>query len=186
MASAFSHAIAAIGLGKVFKPDHAGSKKGIDWKFWLAGAFCAVIPDADAIGFKLGVPYDSLWGHRGITHSLFFALLLAIVVMLLLYRTYKPSEPKWWLYLLFFFVCTASHPVLDAMTTGGLGVAFFAPFNNTRYFFPFRPIAVSPIGVTQFFSTWGLRVIKSELLWVWLPSGVLFTIAAVIRRLLRP
>lgn len=186
MASAFSHAIAAMGLGKVFKPSDEDGAHRIDWRFWLAGAFCAVIPDADAIGFKLGVPYDSLWGHRGITHSLFFALLLGLAVMWLLYRQYKITDTRWWLYLSFFFVCTASHPVLDAMTTGGLGVAFFAPFDTTRYFFPFRPIAVSPIGVSQFFSAWGLRVIKSELLWVWLPSSILFTMAAIIRRLLRP
>ncbi len=186
MASAFSHAIAAIGLGKVFKPVGNRTSSVIDWKFWLVGAFCAVIPDADAIGFKLGVAYDSLWGHRGITHSLFFALLLALLVMATLYRNYKAGEFKWWIYLCFFFVCTASHPVLDAMTTGGLGVAFFAPFNNTRYFFPIRPIAVSPIGVSQFFSAWGLRVIKSELLWVWLPSAVVFLVAAGIKKLQRP
>jgi hypothetical protein len=40
----------------------------------------------------------------------------------------------------YFFVVTASHGALDAMTDGGLGIAFFAPFDNTRYFFPFRPI----------------------------------------------
>jgi membrane-bound metal-dependent hydrolase YbcI (DUF457 family) len=59
---------------------------------------------------------------------------------------------------------TASHGVLDAMTDGGLGIAFFAPFDNTRYFFPFRPVKVSPIGLS-FFSARGLDVIWSELLW---------------------
>jgi hypothetical protein len=50
------------------------------------------------------------------------------------------------------------------MTDGGLGVAFFAPFHNERYFFPWRPIAVSPIGM-GFFSERGLEVIISELHW---------------------
>ncbi len=50
---------------------------------------------------------------------------------------------KVWLFL---FVATISHGILDALTDGGLGVAFFAPFVNTRYFFPWTPIKVSPIG----------------------------------------
>lgn len=170
MASAFSHAIAAVAIGK------ATFIKQVDWKFWLLGMFCAVIPDADVIGFKLGVPYESLWGHRGITHSFFFATLLAALVNFIFYKDVKPTTGRWWALFTFFFLCTASHPILDAMTTGGLGVAFFAPFHNERYFFPFRPIKVSPIGIAKFFSEWGWRVIKSELVWVWLPSLVVIGI----------
>jgi inner membrane protein len=70
------------------------------------------------------------------------------------------------------FLATAAHGVLDAMTTGGLGVAFFSPWNPERYFFGFRPIAVSPIGIKAFFSGVGLRVLGSEALWVGLPGGV--------------
>jgi len=32
----------------------------------------------------------------------------------------------------YLFLATASHGVLDAMTNGGLGVAFFSPFDNRR------------------------------------------------------
>jgi inner membrane protein len=53
--------------------------------------------------------------------------------------------------------------VLDAMTNGGLGVAFFAPFDTTRYFFPWRPITVSPIGVGSFFTHRGALVVLSEI-----------------------
>lgn len=166
MASAFSHAIAAVAIGK------ASFIKQVDWKFWLLGAFCAVIPDADAAGFALGVPYESVWGHRGITHSFFFCALLAAEVNLICYKDIKANTGRWWALFAFFFLCTASHPILDAMTTGGLGVAFFAPFHNERYFFPFRPIKVSPIGIASFFSEWGIRVLKSEFMWVWLPSLV--------------
>lgn len=35
------------------------------------------------------------------------------------------------------------------LTDGGLGVAFFSPFDNKRYFLPWRPIRVSPISVTH-------------------------------------
>jgi inner membrane protein len=59
------------------------------------------------------------------------------------------------------------------MTDGGLGVAFFAPFTNSRYFFRWTPIRVSPIGISNFLSARGLAVVRSELLWIWLPTVVL-------------
>jgi inner membrane protein len=86
-----------------------------------------------------------------------------------------PRLPKRWtrfLLFFYFFIVTASHGALDAMTDGGLGIAFFAPFDNTRYFFPFRPIKVSPIGLS-FFSARGLDVIWSELLWLCVPAAII-------------
>jgi len=70
-------------------------------------------------------------------------------------------------------VVTASHGLLDALTDGGLGVAFLAPFSGERFFFPWQPIEVSPIGLRRFLSGRGLEVLRSELLWVWLPSILL-------------
>jgi len=68
------------------------------------------------------------------------------------------------------------------MTDGGLGVAFFSPFDNHRYFLPWTPIRVSPIGLGRFFSHRGLEVLQSELLWIWLPAAVLAIAAWVVRR----
>jgi inner membrane protein len=77
------------------------------------------------------------------------------------------------------FACTASHPLLDALTNGGLGVALFWPWSDARLFAPWRPIAVSPIGA-GFFSARGLAVLGSDLRWVWLPTlGAALTIAAI-------
>jgi inner membrane protein len=83
----------------------------------------------------------------------------------------------------FFFGATASHGVLDALTNGGLGVAFFAPFSNTRYFFPWQPIEVSPLGIEPFLSSRGVEVMVSEFKWVWIPSGLLVLGAYALRRL---
>lgn len=59
------------------------------------------------------------------------------------------------------------------MTNGGLGIAFFAPFDDTRYFFRWRPIEVSPIGIRAFFTGGrSLDVIMSELRWLWVPVSV--------------
>jgi inner membrane protein len=83
------------------------------------------------------------------------------------------------------FLCTASHGVLDAMTTGGMGVAFFSPFSNHRYFFPWRVIEVAPISVRRFISERGIAVLMSELTRVWLPCAVLALFGAGVRRMSR-
>lgn len=137
---------------------------------------CAVLPDADVLAFRLGIAYESFWGHRGFTHSLVFALIVGILITWLFYRR-DFSSRRGMGYGLFFSLSTASHAVLDAMTNGGLGVAFFAPFNNTRCFFSVRPIQVSPIGIKNFFGEAGWQVIQSELLWIGLPGVALILIA---------
>jgi inner membrane protein len=84
----------------------------------------------------------------------------------------------------YFFLITASHGVLDALTDGGLGVAFFAPFTARRYFFPWRPIEVSPIGL-GLFSERGAEVFASEFVWVWLPSLALVSAVWCVRKLIK-
>ncbi len=167
MASAFTHAFTGLALGRIF------TGASMPPRFWILAAICGMLPDIDSVGFMLGVPYESLWGHRGVVHSLLFALMTGVAVTTLAFGDRAVLSGGWWQLVIFFFVVTASHSVLDAMTTGGLGVAFFAPFNNTRYFFTVRPIRVSPIGIASFFSERGLRVILSELIWVWLPLVLL-------------
>jgi inner membrane protein len=172
MASLFTHAVVGAALGQASPEDWRG-----DWRFWGLAVACSVLPDIDSIGFHLGVPYGSLWGHRGITHSLLFAAMLAIALAFAARRAFAPA----WKLGVFVFAVTVSHGVLDAMTNGGLGVAFFAPFDTTRYFFSWRPIQVSPIGVSRFFTWRGARILASESLWIWCPALVF----ALLVRLLR-
>ena len=176
MASALSHAIVAVTMGKSFR------NKELRWRELVLGAFCSVLPDLDVIGFLFGIEYGDLWGHRGLTHSVLFAALLAGILVALWYRG-KPAIARTGLFL-YFFLCTASHGVLDAMTDGGLGVAFFSPFDTTRYFFPVRPVLVSPIGINEFFNVYGVRVLASEAAWIWLPSLALFMLLRAIQRVL--
>ena len=68
------------------------------------------------------------------------------------------------------------------MTNGGLGVAFFAPFSDARYFLPWRPIVVSPISIRAFVGPRGLQVMWSEIGWIWAPSAVVFLIGVTSRR----
>ena len=65
---------------------------------------------------------------------------------------------------MFLFLAIASHGLLDAFTDGGLGVAFFAPFDSTRYFFPVTPIEVSPNWSGILFSTGPTRRLQRDVL----------------------
>lgn len=177
MASAFAHALSATALRAVTPRVPAGAK------LLLLGIICSILPDIDSIGYVLGVPYDSAWGHRGMTHSIPFALLIAVLLTWLLFRKDNLDRAGYSMVVLYLFITTASHGLLDAMTNGGLGIAFFAPFDNSRYFLPYRPIAVSPIGIKSFFSEWGQRVILSELIWVGIPCTFLLFVGWVNKRL---
>lgn len=178
MPSIFSHAAAALAIGKVSSDEKRPTR------FWVLTALCAMLPDADVLSFSMGVERGSIFSHRGLTHSLFFALLLALVVVSLAFRERKVFTRRWWLLVLYFFVVTASHGLLDMLTNGGSGVALFAPFDATRYRFPWTPIEVSPIGM-RFFSQRGLETFESEFVWVWIPAIVLATGAWVYRRAFR-
>jgi inner membrane protein len=126
---------------------------------------CAVLPDLDALGLWLGIPYEHPLGHRGLTHSLPFAAVLAGVGSLLAPATGAQPAVAFWV----LFVSAASHGMLDALTNGGLGIAFFGPFSNRRHFLPWRVIEVSPLRPSALFSWRGLRVLHSEIRWVWVP-----------------
>jgi len=175
MASALSHVIVAIALGK------ASQHSVMTWRVLLLGVLCSIVPDLDVIGFHFGIQYGDLWGHRGLTHSFFFAGLLSAVLVGLCFR--RQSNAVMAGIFFYLFLCTASHGVLDAMTDGGLGVAFFSPFDTSRYFFTIRPVAVSPIGIGGFFSDYGIQVLVSEARWIWLPTGIAFVVLRTLQRL---
>lgn len=114
-------------------------------------AVIAMVPDLDVIAFNFGISYGSPFGHRGLSHSLVFALTVALIAMLYIrLRSRIPARTNQKSYAICFgllFLSIASHPLLDMLTDGGLGCALFAPFDWGRYFFPVTPIPVSPIGI---------------------------------------
>jgi inner membrane protein len=123
--------------------------------FWSA---LSMLPDADVIGFRFGVRYADAWGHRGATHSFAFALGVGVLIGALA-RLWGGRALRTGLFAM---LVVGSHPLLDTMTTGGLGCALWWPFDLTRYFAPWRPIPVAPIG-RRFFSGDGLAVALVEL-----------------------
>lgn len=176
MPSAFTHIFVAGTLGKTFTAEKMSTR------FWVLSAVCSVLPDIDIIGYYLGIRYGSMFGHRGLFHSLTFALLISVLAVMLAFPTIQRFSKMWWSMLTFFFVVTASHGFLDAMTDKGMGVGFFIPFNNTRYFMPWRPVYASPMNISKFFSHAGLEVLMREIVWIWLPLLMLYAGAAVYRK----
>jgi len=145
----------------------------------LAGVALSILPDLDVLAFQFAIPYAAGFGHRGFSHSFIFAALVALLGALLLRRYPERFVPS----LLFLLVAAASHGVLDALTNGGHGIAFFWPFSLERYFAPVQLIEVSPLSAGRFFSPRGITVLVSEFLWVWLPCIGLYTALAAYRYL---
>lgn len=156
MPTIFSHALIPLAAA-------AAGRARISGRLAMMGAFLAIVPDFDVIGFRLGITYASEWGHRGFTHSLLFAVMAAGLIALL-WREARGVRA-----FLFLLCAMASHPLLDLLTDGGQGVMIFWPFDTTRWFLPWQPIRVSPIGA-RFFSERGLETVWSELTLIWLPA----------------
>jgi inner membrane protein len=171
VASAFAHIAIPVVLYV------ASKNRLVSLRLFFLAALVSILPDVDVLAFTFGIAYESPWGHRGFTHSLIFALALS-VVMIAFHGTLRSSRRVvFWVS----FVSCISHALLDALTNGGLGVALFWPFSQERFFFPFRPIEVSPIGISNFFTARGAKVIISELQWIILPATLIVVLATLTR-----
>jgi inner membrane protein len=144
----------------------------------MIGVVYALLPDVDGVAFLLGVPYASPFGHRGFSHSLFVAALFAALVV----PFARTMGAKPIAVFVFLFFAMASHGVLDACTDAGLGVAFFWPWSNERFFFGFQPIEAAPLSARRFFYGRGWEVFRSELLWVWTPLAFVSLVGFFVRR----
>ncbi len=172
MPTIFSHiavpVAARLGAGKISVPK----------PLLITGIVLSVLPDADVIAFRFGIPYAAGLGHRGFSHSVLFAAAAALGSSLLL-RAFKiPLRKSFW----YLSLAAASHGLLDAFTTGGYGIAFFWPFSEQRFFAPVQMIDVSPLSISRFFQYGGFDVLRSELAWVWAPLVGIGLFAFALRR----
>lgn len=131
----------------------------LSWQTAALWGALALLPDLDVIGLRLGVAYGDPLGHRGASHSLAAALCVASLAAVLCLGVRKRGIARTWFWWVLAVV--ASHGLLDTLTDGGKGVALLWPFTTHRYFAPFRPIPVAPIGAAMA-SGRGLRVALTE------------------------
>src|SRR3954468_23725199 len=105
----------------------------------VAFAGLAMFPDVDVVAFRLGIPYEAPFGHRGALHSIVVAVVVGAVAAVPFARVFGTS------YVCAALACVAavvSHGLLDTLTDGGLGVALLWPFDDARFFAPVTPIPV--------------------------------------------
>jgi inner membrane protein len=167
MPDSFSHIVAGLGAGSPIAPS-APTRR-----YWVCAGICAALPDIDWLWSFDGLPYDHWLAHRGLTHSLVFAVALGALANWTVMLPVIPRVERWrsWIGLT---LATASHGFFDALSTYGAGVAFFLPVTTRRFFFPWRPLSTG--AYTHPGSDW-LRLVETlgrEFLFIWAPALILF------------
>ena len=130
MATIITHALAASALSTV------APRELPRFRLAIVLGILAMIPDLDVIGFRFGISYGDALGHRGFTHSILFAALAGIITPFIAFPKINAFCRVWWTVAGLAFIATLSHGLIDAFTDAGLGVGFFIPFENSRYFAP--------------------------------------------------
>ncbi len=168
-----THAAVAWGLARALRRGAVtGHQQVVAGERERLAAILAMLPDADVLAFRLGIPYTHALGHRGMSHSLVAGAVLGVLAWGWLRArtidacgraTVGPRDA------LLLVLAACSHGLLDMLTDGGEGVAILGPFDLSRYFFGLRPVPVSPIGVLGFLAN-GWPVLAWELALLW-PVG---------------
>jgi inner membrane protein len=172
MPTIFSHPAVPIAIAL------AAGRARVSTPLLLCGIVASVLPDADVLAFRLGIPYADQFGHRGASHSLALAVLLGLLACAVAPRLRASRAMAF----LFVGAACASHGLLDMLTNGGHGVAYFWPWSAERHFLPHPVIEVSTLNLRRFFGPAGMAVLQSELRWVWAPALVLGLAGLVLRK----
>ena len=175
MPSIFAHAAVALSLGSALRPS------ALPARFWVALGVAVALPDIDAIGRPFGslAIEDVVGGHRGLTHSIPFAMALAAVLVRppILAASWAGSRFRLWVCLC---IAVASHGILDTVTSYGDGVALFAPFSWHQVKSAWTPLGTG--GACRGAAECAFRGVSNELLWLGLPSLVIVSLSSAIRR----
>ncbi|MBX3456911.1 MAG: metal-dependent hydrolase [Candidatus Paracaedibacteraceae bacterium] len=107
----------------------AGFQHKLGRKAVLWGGIYGMLPDLDVLVKFSGNPFAEQLYHRGFTHSLFFAPLVAPIAAILMRRLYKTDDYWSWMWLIFWALIT--HPLLDVFTH--YGTQLLNPVSNYRF-----------------------------------------------------
>ncbi len=163
----YLHFAPAVALAVAIGPRTVG------WRLTLAGAACAVLPDADFALYLLRIDsYGGTYGHRGFSHSIGFALLVGLLGALLA----PASGRRRAVVGIFMALCTLSHPLIDGLFDRGICNAWLWPLDGARHCLPWRPIPMQ--GVPLF----GMGRFGQELVWIGLPLLALALAGLGVRR----
>src|ERR1700741_719052 len=85
-------------------------RKNIPMSLLQMGIIASILPDFDCAALAVGIPYESQFGHRGLTHSFIFALAFALLCR---WRLPKESDVNPRDAFMYIFLSIMSHPLLD-------------------------------------------------------------------------
>ena len=161
MASAITHFIVGAAIALPAMESRALRPVMPAWALPVTAGMCAAAPDLDTwLMFGFGIPRGSIFSHRGFFHSPFFLILSAALLAATVAARHGRRTVAW--LALMWAVSAVTHPLLDMLTDGGSGVMLLIPFSTGRFFFPWRPIRVSPLTIGRFFDRAG-PILWSEL-----------------------
>lgn len=120
--------ITQAALGAAIGQATLGRKVGA--KGAIAGAIVATIPDLDVALRFFYTSYDMLRIHRGLSHSLLFGILGAVLIAFLMQRIRYFREVNFQRLWIFSGLCLVTHGLLDYCTS--YGTQLFLPFSDAR------------------------------------------------------
>ncbi len=120
-----------IVLGAAVGEAALGKKVGNKAMAW--GAIAGTIPDLDVLSGLFLNDLESLLFHRGITHSIFFAVIMAPMLAYVVSRIHAAAKASYGDWLKLFFLSIVTHPLLDIFTN--YGTQLFYPFSDYRLAF---------------------------------------------------
>lgn len=173
-----------IVLGAAVANAAVGKKAGNRAVLW--GAIGGTIPDLDVF-FKYTHSYvDSLALHRGFSHSILFALIVAPALGWIIAKMYKYKRgtTKQWVWAMFLALVT--HPLLDAFTTWG--TALFWPFTEKRVaissIFVLDPLYTAPFLICLVVSMFYRKKTTTRAIWNWIGISLssLYLITTVVNQ----
>ena len=159
MATFITHPLFGVGAAYAISQPQQLSRR-----FLTLSTFCQWIPDIDVFTYLTPIAETHPFGHRGMTHSVLFAFVLALLVVRVFYRQFTLSRWRYWGLHLWFFLITLSHGLLDALVDTRLGVAFLWPVDTQRYLFQWRPLLDNSIDISMLTSAhfWYAQLIELQ------------------------
>ncbi len=117
-----------ITLGAAVGEAVLGKKLG-NKAIWIGG-FAGTVPDLDVIITPFLDDVSMLTIHRGISHSIFFAILAAPIFAWIFQRFYPKEDATFRRWSWMFFLAFLTHSLLDTCTV--YGTQLFMPFSDYR------------------------------------------------------
>lgn len=164
----FTHIVLGACIGEAI----AGKKLGK--KAMLIGAIAQSIPDIDFVTtFWLSDSKDIV-SHRGITHSILFAILATFLFAWLLRFIFRKLKLSWKTWFLLIGVNVFTHLLIDGFNAYGIG--WLEPFSHRRFSFNILFVADPLFSIWPFISFIALLVLRNKSrerrIWWWAGIGI--------------